>query len=221
MARFFSIDWIEAAWPISDDEYDDRKLPLKHLVEPSKGRPVIVYLETTLDDEKKEKKARRKRFGNEDLILGTKFFDCYRINADDLDEDLYRPYVKKLPAIIVFDETGAKVATKERVKNAKKLLRAVGKVFKKTYRASMKSRVKSLLDVIAKQEKVEDRVANTRRRLDDLKKRFAKKPSPRVKLRLEEQQAELASALEEKKKFADERAQLLRPETKDLVAKGN
>ncbi|MCB9834013.1 MAG: hypothetical protein H6807_16245 [Planctomycetes bacterium] len=182
------IDWLPADWPTAwDEKYGERSMPIGHLLQLSdrKHVPAIVYIHDSLEAEA-EAELEADMFGNEDLILGTRFFRCYRINASSIqDEKIKAEFARKLPTLVFLDGRGDEVMRLQGKNRASRVQSAMKKVFGDHFKVSMPKVLRQMSDLLDDVERAEDKMADARRLLDDVEERMADRDGDTAEKKIE------------------------------------
>ncbi len=196
MARELAINWIDAEWPTSwDADYGEQALPLSALSKLSdeKNKPSLIYVARE-DDAKMEKKL----FRDENLVLGSRFFRCYRIAAQDVPAGKIRQkyLLKGTPTFIILDAKGNEVVMNKKKVSTKWINGKLKKQFAADFRAKLRVHIKKLSDWLDDLEKADDSLANARKAHTALEDRESKreKETARSRKRLEKSKAKLDEA---------------------------
>jgi len=209
------IDWIDADWPSQvTDGYGAVRQPLSALFELSdeKGKPALIYVDENLDDEDAAEKHEAKLFGAEDLVIGSRFFRCFRIEAESVtDEAVRKEYLKKLPAFILLDPRGNEVARINGRTSARRLFSSMAKAYKASVGGNLKKSVGRIVKLLRDLEKAEDRMANAKRAHADATARLEKKRSARNAKRVKDKEKALEIARKEFEALRAKVDELARP----------
>ncbi|MEE9391518.1 MAG: hypothetical protein V3W41_03335 [Planctomycetota bacterium] len=207
------IAWLSTQWPTEHkDGYGDVPVALSQLssFQRDEARPFFVFI-----DEKREAadedKLMRKLFGIEEVVMGSKLFNCYRMNVEDIpDSKLQKQYGKKLPAIFFYDAKGKEIGKVTGSKKAKTVFGKLGKLYKSFYaKGSLTKWVDTYNDKLKDMEKAEDTVATAKKTLSGVQERADKKKKKTKKI--------LKSIAEAKTAVSD--AEKAFSKAKDVVAK--
>lgn len=207
------IEWLSTQWPTEyKDGYGDVPVALSQLssFQRDQARPFFVFI----DEEREasdEDKLVRQLFGIEEVVMGSKLFNCYRMNVKDIpDAKLQKQYGKKLPAIYFYDAKGKEIGKLTGKKKAKSVFSKLGKLYKSYYKGSSLSKwCDTYNDKLKTMEKAEDDVANAKKALTLVQERADKKKKKTKKIE--------KSLAEAKKKVSD--AEKALDKAKEEVAK--
>lgn len=217
VARTLEIDWKPAEWPTTwDEKYGERSLPIGSLLklDDRKHYPAIVYIHEVVEAEKQEE-LEADMFGDSDLILATRFFRCFSINIDDIqDKKLRERYAKKLPALIFVDGRGEETAIMQgRIKPAR-MKSAMKKVFGDHFKGSMPKLMAAMNDLLDDLERAEDRMVDARKMLDETEDRMADRDGATADKKVEKKREDYEEARAEFDKVNDKLKELARPPLK-------
>lgn len=164
-----------------------------------------------MKDEKSLEKFERSVFGDEKVALGARFFRCFRLEAKDIPDQASRErYEKIAPAVICFDEKGEEIATYTGTIDANGVLVRLDKTFNEVYEPKFQAHLTKFLDFLQRYERAEDKMANFKKRIEDVEKQLEKENGKcdgctralaEAKAREEEAKKEIAKLNEEKEKF--------------------
>lgn len=196
VARELAINWIEADWPTSwDENYGEQALPLSALSKLSdeKNKPSLIYVARE-GDAKMEKGL----FGDENLVLASRFFRCYRIDAKDIPAGkISEKYLLKgTPTFIILDAKGNEVIKNKKKVSTKWINSKLKKQFAADFRAKLRAHIKKLSDWLDDLEKADDSLANAKKSHTAIEDRAAKKDkeTARSRKRLAKSNAKLVEA---------------------------
>ncbi len=227
VARLLDIDWNDTGWPNSDaDEYGKTALPLKALLSDSKNtRPAVVLFFDPSVDKETAKEIEKQMFGDDKLVAATRFFSCFRIAIGDVPENEFKKkYLKRTPALIFMGSDGQVVGEiSGKRAQPRTITSRLSKVFKDSYKGSLKRQIGVFMDYLGKLEKIEDNVDVVKVKVKMLKDQLGRRETARKKKKLVEAEAELVKATEELKAFKDRRDAEIMPvskhASKDTIAK--
>ena len=204
MAALFDISWIDADWPMQRQPgYGEQALPLSSLFDlapEEKGKPALVYISRALDEEERLELEQR-LFGREDLVMGTRFFRCYRIDESWIkDEKVREEYAKKLPALILLDSKGEEFARLTGPVAARSLYARMERLYRDVYGDRLGAQIRRIADVLDEIQKSEDTLADLAYEIDTLKQRIEDNDSKSAERNLAKKTKELE---EEQKRFEE------------------
>lgn len=218
MARILDIDWAAAEWPTTyDEKYGSRSLPIGSLLSLSdrKHRPAIIYIHDSLESEE-QAELEADMFGSEEVVLGTRFFRCFRINANDIpDEKIKADYGRKLPALIFLDGRGEEVLRLQGKTRATKVQGAMKRVFGDHFKASMPKLLKEMSDWLDDLERAEDKMVDARKFLDQTEERMADRDGGTADKKVEKKREAYEQAREEFEKLVARGKELFNPALKE------
>ncbi|MCB9833317.1 MAG: hypothetical protein H6807_12665 [Planctomycetes bacterium] len=214
LARMLRIDWREASWPMAkDDKYGERSLPISNLLQldDRKHRPAIVYIRGLIDFEDRMA-YEEKIFGSEEIVLATRFFRCFEIDAREIrDERIQKQYLKKVPVLLFLDARGEEVARLAGKKSASAFRSAMNRVFAAHYKASMSKVLAAMEDLVDEVQKAEDRVADASVLLDGVKARMDDREGEAADKKVDKRQQAYDEAVAEFEKLLDRLVELSNP----------
>lgn len=189
VARELEMKWIEAEWPTTwDQKYGARALPLSQLnvLANEKNKPSLIYVFRHQDTEERDA-LEQKLFGSEDVILGSRFFRCYRISDASLpDEKIKEKYLlKRGPTLIILDARGNEIARNKKRVSSSWVYGKMKRQFKSDFGDTIAKHIKKLSNWLDDLEKAEDKVADAGRLVDAAKQAMEKRETAKKQQRLE------------------------------------
>jgi len=162
---------------------------------------MMVFVTSDDPTAKEMRKLEDVVFANEQVGLGSKFFDCVKMSAGDALQDRIIAEAGKFTPRLVFiqrDYTVASVLQRTGISGGKVL-----KAMKLTARAEYKTNFDSMVKTYRKMLDELDRFDSKRAYIADQKKRLAAKPNASKAKKLEREERELEEGMAEWKKRED------------------
>ncbi len=220
---------MNAGWPTSaSGDYGKTALPIKALLDNEdldSNKPIVVlFHDPSLDDET-TKELEKQMFGDDKLAAATRFFSCFRIAIEEVpDNEFKKKHLKRIPAL-VFMNTDGKIMGEIAGKRIKprSVTSRLAKLFKGSFKGSLKRQIGVFMDYLAKLEMAEDQVDVCKVKVKMLKEQLERRETTRKKKSLAEAEAELLKASEALVAFKAKRDAEIMPvskkSSKDAVAK--
>ncbi len=159
-----------------------------------------------------QEKLESDMFGTEEVILGTRFFRCFMINADDIqDEKIKAEYARKLPALVFLDGRGEEVLRLRGKSRASRVQAAMKRVFGDHFKASMPRVLRAMTDGLDDLQKAEDKMADAKRLLDEVEDRMADRDDASAEKKIEKRREAYEEARAEFEKILETLGELANP----------
>lgn len=204
-------------WPTTyDAKYGSRSLPISGLLKLSdrKHRPALVFIHETMDSEAEEE-LMAKMFGTEEVILGTRFFRCFRMNVCDIpDEKMKEKYASRLPALIFLDGRGEEAGRLGGMVRASRVQGNMRKVFSDHFKANMQKLLKSMSEWLDDIERAEDEMVTARKTLDDTEERMADRDAGTAEKKISKKREDYDAAVAAFEKLRAKAEELFNPPLK-------
>jgi len=185
------------------------------------SQPTVVWVFDPAD-EQGATKINGAIFGNENVGIALKHFNCLKVNAQEIpNEELKTKYLKEVPAFYFFDPAAKPVAdvSGKRASSLSGFSKLMELTWDKSFTMTLKEfskAYKEILDAFDKLDVKQQAVTRDKQKLEE-------KPDPKLKKEVEAAEAEIAT--EKKKIEDDEKAVLekcaLKPEYLPAKAGGN
>lgn len=180
------------------------------------AKPFVVMIDETRPEEDRLEVA-TKIFGDEDVVIATKLFNCYRIDVADVPEgELAKKYGRRVPALYFFDQKGNEIDGLAGKPKPNHVFRRLEKAFDAFYVGKLESWVETYADALDVLQKAEDEVADANRFLEPIVERIAKSGDPKKSLLEDLDEAE-KKVLAKKKALEDARTQLAKLEKHERI----
>lgn len=167
----------------------------------------------------------RKLFGHDEVVLGMRFFDCYRLDVAKLDPSSRKKYAKKLPAVLLLGDDGSVVQRLFGRRSHREVFSKLGKAFVKSYEEKLSPRVQKLVSVFKEYQRLEYQIGGYQTRVTYIQTEKVANAKPNKKFKyqqmVEELEGKIAVLRKQLDKLARIRDGLLRsPEdTSDIAAR--
>lgn len=199
VAKLLTVNWIDAEWPaVAVAGYGTRQATgfgdLVASVQKRVKKPVVVFI-TKSQTEEERQASDRVMLGNEDVVFALRFFHPVRIDAKDIGDPALRDqYLQAAPAMVFFESNGTNLGEMTGRIDGASLLGRLDKAYATAYEGRLTSQVTKIIETLGRYERQEDKVADLKKRYDDLKSKA--------------EDATAKNVVEAKKKYDDARTAL-------------
>jgi len=194
VAPYLTLEWGEGLpeYGKSQDGYERGARTLTSLVgDATLDRPVLVYIRRSEMEGDEALKEERRLFGHDEVVLGMRFFDCYRLDVAKLDPSSREKFAGKLPAILLIGEDGEVVEHLLGRRSQSEVFSKLGKAFVKSYSEKLSPRVRKLVSVFKEYQRVEYQMAGYEARAGYIRGEKVAKAKAHKKFKYEQMVKEL------------------------------
>ncbi len=158
-------------------------------------KPMMIYI---TDDDATSKLTRKLEdvvFANEQLGIGTKFFDTIKVSAGNaLQDRMLKDAGRGTPRLIFMTRDYKVIAVNGKTKlTAGKVIKSMKKLAKKEYKSSFEKMVRSYTKLL----NARDRLEGKRAQIADMRARLQKKPSPSKAKKLAREEKKLQKSMDD------------------------